>query len=218
VNAVIAAEIILYGPTYSTYTRTARLALEEKGIAYTLVGVDFLRGANKTPEHLSRHPFGKVPVLEHGQLKLFETAAILDYVDSAFAGVTLQPKEPRIRARMFQAIGVTVSYIYPAMVGQILVERLIKPVLGQPPDQNIVDSGLRRLRKGLAVLEGLVETPEFLIETSVSLADLYLVPMWAYFVQTPEGKAAAAEMPRLASWWNAMSSRPAVMKTSAALQ
>lgn len=213
-----AAEIVLYGPAYSTYTRTARLALEEKGVGYTLVEVDFLRGANKSPEHLLRHPFGKVPVLEHGRLKLFETAAILDYVDSAFAGATLQPKDARVRARMLQAIGVIVSYIYPAMVGQILVERLIKPVLGQPPDQSIVDSGLRRLRKGLAVLEGLVEAPSFLIETSISLADLYLVPMWAYFVQTPEGKAVAAGLPRLASWWDAMSSRSSVIKTAVVLQ
>jgi len=213
-----AADIILYGPKYSTYTRTARLALEEKGLGYTLVGVDFLRGANKTPEHLSRHPFGKVPVLEHGQLKLYETAAILDYIDSAFIGVPLQPKEARVRARMLQVIGVIISYIYPAMVGQILVERLIKPALGQPPDQSVVDLGLRRLRKGLAVLEDLVETPSFMIETSVSLADLYLVPMWAYFVETPEGKAAAAGLPRLNSWWNSMSSRSAVIKTAAVLQ
>lgn len=213
-----ATGIILYGPTYSTYTRTVRLALEEKGLGYTLVGVDFLRGAHKTPEHLSRHPFGKVPVLEHGQLKLYETAAILDYIDSAFVGVPLQPKDARIRARMLQTIGIIISYIYPAMVGQVLVERLMKPALGQPPDQSVIDSGLRRLRKGLAVLEDLVETPSFMIESSVSLADLYLVPMWAYFVETPEGKAAAAGLPRLNSWWHSMCSRPAVTKTAAVLQ
>jgi glutathione S-transferase len=213
-----AAEIILYGPTYSTYTRTARLALEEKGLGYTLVAVDFLRGANKTPEHLSRHPFGKVPVFEHGPLKLYETAAIVDYIDSAFVGAPLQPKDARIRARMLQVIGITVSYIYPALVGQILVERLIKPVLGQPPDQSIIESGLRRLSKGLTVLEGLVETPSFMIENSVSLADLYLVPMWAYFVQTPEGKATLARLPRLSSWWNSMSSRPAVIETNAVIE
>jgi|CXWL01.1.fsa_nt_gi glutathione S-transferase len=212
------AEIVLYGPTYSTYTRTARLALEEKGLGYRLVGVDFLRGANKTPEHLSRHPFGKVPVLEHGQSRFYETSAILDYIDSAFVGAPLQPKDARVRARMLQVIGVAVSYIYPAMVGQVLVERLIKPVLGQPSDQSILDSGLRRLRKGLAVLEGLVESPSFMIENSLSLADLYFVPLWAYFIQTPEGEAAMAGLPRLTSWWDAMSSRPAVIKTTAVLR
>jgi len=212
-----ATDLILYGPGYSTYTRTARLALEEKGIRYRLVEVDFLRGANKTPEHLSRHPFGKVPVLEHGNLKLYETAAITDYIDSAFAGTPLQPKDARVRARMLQVIGITVSYIYAPMVGQILVERLIKPVLGQTTDQTVVDSGMRRLRKGLGVLEHLVEGSSSIIEGSVSLADLYLVPMWAYFLQTPEAEAVVPTLPRLANWWTAMSVRPSVVNTNVPL-
>jgi len=127
-NTVTASDVILYGPGYSTYTRTARLALEEKGVSYRPVEVDFLRGAAKTPEHLSRHPFGKVPVLEHGDLRLYETAAITDYIDNAFSGPPLQPKDVRARALMLQVIGITVSYVYAPMVGQILVERLIKPV------------------------------------------------------------------------------------------
>ena len=213
-----AADLILYGPGYSTYTRTARLALEEKGVAYRLVENDFLRGANKTPEHLSRHPFGKVPVLEHGDLKLYETTAITEYIDSAFSGAPLQPKDARARARMLQVIGIANSYIYPPMVGQILVERLIKPVLGQTADQSVVESGMRRLRKGLEVLEHLVEGSSFMIEDTVSLADLYLVPMWAYFLQTPEGRIAAPTVPRLASWWSAMSARPSVVNTNAPLQ
>ena len=212
------ADLILYGPGYSTYTRTARLTLEEKGVGYRLVEVDFLRGANKTPEHVSRHPFGKVPVLEHGDMKLYETAAIVEYIDSAFPGAPLQPKDARARARMLQGIGIMVSYIYAPMVGQILVERLIKPVLGQSTDQTVVESGMRRLRKGLGVLEHLIEGPTFMVEGKVSLADLYLVPMWAYFLQTPEGEAVAPTLPRLAEWWSAMRVRPSVANTNAPLQ
>jgi glutathione S-transferase len=208
----------LYGPGYSTYTRTARLTLEEKGVGYKLVEVDFLRGAGKTPEHLSRHPFGKVPVLEHGDLKLYETAAITDYIDNAFPGPLLQPKDVRAHARMLQVIGITVSYIYGPMVGQVLVERLIKPVFGQTTDPTVVESGMRRLRKGLGVLEQLVEGHAFMIESSVSLADLYLLPLWASFLQTPEGEATAPTLPRLANWWAAMSARPSVVSTNAPLR
>jgi glutathione S-transferase len=217
-NTVTATDVILYGPGYSTYTRTARLALEEKGVSYRLVEVDFLRGAAKTPEHLSRHPFGKVPVLEHGDLKFYETAAITDYIDNAFPGPPLQPKDARARARMLQVIGITVSYLYVPLVGQILVERLIKPVLGKATDPTIIESSMRRLRKGLGVLEQLVEGPSFMIASSVSLADLYLLPMWAYFLQTPEGEAIAPTLPRLANWWAAMSERPSVVSTNAPLR
>ena len=212
------ADLVLYGPAYSTYTRTARLALEEKNVPYRLVEIDFLRGANRSTEHLARHPFGKVPVLEHGRLKLYETIAITDYIDSTFPGEPLQPKDATGRARMLQAVGIVTSYIYGPMVGQILVERLIKPVLGQPADEAVVESGVRRLKKGLAVLEPLVGEAPFSKGKSLSLADLYLIPMWAYFVQTPEGSMASSSLPRLQQWWQAVSERPSVVNTAAAIQ
>ena len=54
------AQPIVYGPAYGTYAGTARLALEEKSVDYDLVEVDLIAGATKAPEHLARHPFGKV--------------------------------------------------------------------------------------------------------------------------------------------------------------
>jgi len=212
------ADVVLYGPAYSTYTRTARLALEEKAARYRLVEVDFLRGANKSSEHLARHPFGKVPVLEHGEVTLYETIAITDYIDSTFPGHPLQPTDASGRARTLQAIGILMSYIYGPMVGQIIVERMIKPILGQPADEAVAQSGAHRLRKGLAVLEALMGNSPFLNGKSFSLADLYLIPMWAYFIQTPEGKAAMPTVPCLEQWWQAMSARPSVVNTAAVVQ
>ena len=57
--------VLLYGPVYSTYARTARLALEEKAVTYELREIDTLNGAGQMPEHLARHPWGKVPVIDH---------------------------------------------------------------------------------------------------------------------------------------------------------
>ena len=48
----------LYGPAYSTYTRSVRLAMEEKGVDYNLVEVDFLEGPMPA-EQVERHPFAK---------------------------------------------------------------------------------------------------------------------------------------------------------------
>ena len=87
--------IVLYGPAYSTYTRTARLALEEKEVAYRLHEVDTLAGEGQKPEHLARHPWGKVPVLEHDGFSLFETVAVTRYVDEGFPGRSLQPADAR---------------------------------------------------------------------------------------------------------------------------
>ena len=47
-----------------------RLALEEKGVGYDPVEVDLLGGPAQAPEHLARHPFGKVPAFEHDGCEL----------------------------------------------------------------------------------------------------------------------------------------------------
>jgi glutathione S-transferase len=54
---------IVYGPAFSTYVWSVRLALAEKGVAHELVEVPF--GAHREAPHLSRHPFSKVPAFEH---------------------------------------------------------------------------------------------------------------------------------------------------------
>lgn len=209
--------LIVFGPDYSTYTRTVRLVLEEKGIAYTLVPVDFLRGANRSPDHLARHPFGKVPVLQHGDFTLHEVGAITAYIEETFGGVELLPTDRRMRARTRELVGSIVAYIYPAMVGQIVVERLVKPLIGQCPDEESIDQGARRLESRLQVLEQYVGQHSYLLERSITLADLYLIPMWAYFLQTPEGKERVRIPEKLAHWWCVMRERPSVVATEACL-
>jgi glutathione S-transferase len=62
----------LYGLSRSVYTRTARLALEEKGVGYELCEVEIFGEHGVPPEHYARHPFGRIPVLEHDGFMLFE--------------------------------------------------------------------------------------------------------------------------------------------------
>lgn len=79
----------IIGSTRSTYTRVVRMVCEEKGIAYTMT--DVLLGA---PELSAIHPFGKMPVLRHGDVELFESKAIATYLDRRFAGPQLLPSDP----------------------------------------------------------------------------------------------------------------------------
>ena len=52
---------IVYGPAFSTYVRTVRLALEEKPASYELVDVAMMKGAHREPEHLAKPPTGNSP-------------------------------------------------------------------------------------------------------------------------------------------------------------
>jgi len=97
---------IIFGPAYSTYARSARLALEEKGVPYKLQEVDIMKGECQTPAYLARQPFAKVPAFEHDGFTLYETAAIERYVDQAFPGPKLQPADPKRQARMTQIISI----------------------------------------------------------------------------------------------------------------
>lgn len=206
------AKPTLYGPGYSTYARAARLALEEKGVSYDLVEVDFMAGG-MPDEHLARHPFAKVPALEHDGLMLYETVAIERYVDEAFDGPSLQPSDPGARARMTQIISIIDSYTYPRTVGDLVIQRLVQPMLGGTADESIIEAALPEVDKSMAELERLLGDQEYLAGSALSLADLHLAPIFAYFVATPESKAIMENKPGLNAWWQRMGSRESLEKT-----
>ena len=208
---------VIYGPAYSTYARTVRLALEEKGADYDLVEVDILSGANQTPEHLARHPFGKVPAFEHDGLELYETDAIIRYIDEAFQGVDLQPADAAARARMAQAISVVGGYAYPAMIGQIFVQRAVMPITGGTADEEAIAAAIPRAETAVAALEKLIDGNACLAGDRLSLADLLLIPVYDYFAQIPEGQKMLAKAPNLQRWWQTVQSRPSVQKTRPSL-
>ena len=133
-KGAIMAIPIIYGPAYSTYTRTARLALEEKPAEYRLEPVDILTGAAQQSNHLARQPFGKVPAFEHDGETIYETNAIVRYIDQVFPGQSLQPADPRRAARMNQVIGIIDAYGYGAIIGKLFWQRAIVPMQGGQPD------------------------------------------------------------------------------------
>jgi glutathione S-transferase len=204
--------VILHGPGYSTYARTARLALEEKGVAYTLNEVDILSGKGNAPEHLARQPWGKVPAFEHDGFSLFETFAITRYVDEAFPGPALQPADTRARARMTQICGIVDSYAYGAMVQKVFWQEVIVPMQGGRPNAELAAEGMKVAERSLDVIQGLMGG-ELLCGSAVTLADLHLLPVVEYLRMTKAGAAAFTARPKLAAWWDTMNARESVLRT-----
>jgi glutathione S-transferase len=204
--------VILHGPGYSTYARTARMALAEKGVDHQLNEVDILTGQGHAPEHLARQPWGKVPAFEHDGFSLFETFAITRYIDEAFPGPALQPADPKVRARMTQICGVIDSYAYGAMVGKVFWQAVVVPMQGGTPDAAVLDSGLEATRQSLGVIESLMQG-DLLCGSQVTLADLHLLPVLDYLAMVEAGKAALAASPKLAAWHARMGERPSAVST-----
>ncbi|MEM7022357.1 MAG: glutathione S-transferase family protein [Pseudomonadota bacterium] len=211
------AKPTIYGPAYSTFARACRLALEEKGADYDLIEVDILSGANQTPEHLARQPFGKVPAFEHDGLKLYETDAIVRYIDDVFPGSGLVPPDAASRARMTQAMSVIGNYAYPCMIGQIFIQRAVMPMIGNTSDEEAIAAAVPQAETSVAALEELINGNAYLAGDGLSLADLVFVPVYDYLSQTPEGQKILESAPNLRRWWDTVSTRPSVEATKPAL-
>jgi glutathione S-transferase len=204
---------LLFGAPYSVYVRTARLALEEKGVDYRLVPVDIFAPEGPPPEHMARQPFGKIPAFEHQGFRLYETGAITRYVDEAFPGPALQPADARDRARMNQIISIFDSYAYRTLVWDIYVERVSLPATGATPDEARIAAALPKAEICLSALADLVGEAPWLVGSAITLADLHAAPVIRLFRLTPEGGNLLMKHDRLARWWDRISARPSFLRT-----
>jgi|DewCreStandDraft_4_1066084.scaffolds.fasta_scaffold00029_267 glutathione S-transferase len=204
----------IYGPGYSTYVRTVRMVLEEKGAPYELVEVDLLKGEHRQPAHLARNPFGTVPAFEQNGFALYESRAIATYLDRILPEPRLTPSEPRAEARMLQIQGIVDSYAYDPMIRVIFIQRAVIGAQGGTVDEAAIAAARPKAELALAEVERLMGGGPFLAGAEPSLADLWLAPVLAYFRMVPEGRAAMAARPGLTAWLGRIEARPSFARTA----
>jgi glutathione S-transferase len=192
---------IVYGLRDSVYVQALRLALWAKSVSYDLVEVD-VWSIGQDPEHLERHPFGKIPAFEHGELRLYETSPTCRYVDEAFPGPMLQPATPIGRAVMGQAISIMDNYAYRSLVWGLYFERFEAPRRGREPDESRLSSARGLAATCLRALDALAPNQPWLAGDTLTLADLHAAPMFKLFLTTPDAEALIRPHPRLRDWWS----------------
>ncbi|MER8644499.1 glutathione S-transferase family protein [Mesorhizobium sp. M1252] len=200
------AKPVVDGADYSVYVRIVRLVLAEKGIDYDLVPVDVFAAEGTPAWYFEHHPFGRIPAVEHDGFRLFETSAIARYVDEAFDGPALQPKDARTRATMNQIIGMLDAYAYRSMVWDVAVERLEK----EAPDEALVANGLRQAETVLRVLTALKPPGPWLLGDQLTLVDLHAASIIAYFVKVADGQKLLAAFADIQAWWDGIAKRPSL--------
>ena len=172
-------------------------------------------GAHRAEEHLKRHPFGRVPALEHGDFCLYETQAILRYADTLGSGPSLVPGDARAVARMNQVVGIVDWYVFPSIMIGVTAERLMSQFFwGRPADESNIEKAMPVARTCVAELERLKGASEFMAGNSLSIADLMLVPQLEYFRATPEG-AGLLKGTSLDGWLTRMGMRASMQATQA---
>lgn len=202
---------VVHGVPGSPYLRSALLGLEEKQLPYRLAPMPM--GTAHSAEHLARHPFGRIPVLDDGDFRLYETQAILRYVDSLAPHNPLQPRDPQAAARMNQIVGIVDWYVFPQITVKIAAERLMSQAFwGRAANEETVAAALPVARTCMSELVRLKGSAPFLTGDSVSIADLMLAPQLIMFGMTPEGQA-LLKGTGLEEWTARMSARPSLQAT-----
>jgi glutathione S-transferase len=185
------SEVVVYGVPGSPFMRSALIALEEKHAPYRIEPL--APGALKSEEYRRLHPFGRVPAIRHGEFHLYETQAILRYVDARFPNPPLQPGDAESIGRMNQAIGINDWYLFPQVARVIVFERIVGPVLfGQTPNEDAIAAALPDARLCLGELDRLLGRNAHLAGADFSLADIQLAPQIEYLAATPEGASIIA--------------------------
>ncbi|XP_027367662.1 glutathione S-transferase F13-like [Abrus precatorius] len=208
----------LYGLAMSTNTTRAMICLHEKEVDFELIPVNVFTAEHKQPPFLSKNPFGLVPVLEDGDLTLFESRAITAYVAEKFkeAGPDLiRHKEPK-EAALVKVWTEVESHHYESAVSPIIYEYFVAPFEGKEPNKSVIDTNVEKLKNVLDVYEAKLSSTKYLAGDFYSLADLSHISETHYFMQTPLASM-INERPSVKAWWEDISSRPAFNKVVGAM-
>jgi glutathione S-transferase len=203
--------IVLYGFDGSTYVRTVRMLLAEKGADYEQVPVNVLKGEPRQPEHMARHPFGKVPVLDHDGVRIIETGAIASYLDEVLPGPSFTPESSKDRARMRMAMGIVDSYGYGALIA-VAGYHLFPDFIDGPDEEarKHAIAGSRRVLRELMKIRG---GSAFIAGERPSLGDFYVAPICFLVSLTPDANEVFA-VDGFAAWWGQIQAKSSYQATA----
>jgi len=198
----------IIGSSQSTYTRVVRMVCEEKGIDYALTESQL--GA---PEILAIHPFGKMPVLRHGDFTLCESKAIATYLDRSFPGPPVIPSQPRLAALTEQWVSLVNTVMDATLIRTYLLAYAFPKTADGKPDRKTIDAVTPALREQFAILDRAVAGTGHLVGDRFTFADINLLPILFYVRQLPEGAEALAAAAHLALYYDRHAARPSFART-----
>ncbi len=201
-------KVELIGPAPSTYTRVARMVCEEKTIPYELKQMP-----PHSPDVDAIHPFGKVPVMRHGDFELCESKAIATYLDLSFPGPKLIPTEPRQAALTEQWVSLVNTKMDGTLVRTYLLNYIFPKGSDGKPDRKVIDAVVPAVKDEIDLLDRTVAKNGFLAGDSFTVADINVMPILAYLRNFPESGAAIAAAKSLSAYFDRLSARPSFQNT-----
>ncbi len=201
------AKLEIFGVPQSTFVRTTRIALEEKGVPYTLTPM-----RPQSPEILALHPFGKVPAMRHGDFALFESRAIIAYADRVFEGPKLVPDDPKIAAVAEQWASAIAMSVFPASFPYMREFAFPSGPDGTRDDAAIA-AAWPAVRTNLAILDRALSDGIYLAGATFTLADMYALPVLAYLQGFPDSGSVMKDSASLTRYMKRCVERPSFVTT-----
>jgi glutathione S-transferase len=199
----------IIGAPQSNYVCVVRIACLEKGVPYTLVPA-----IPHSPEVDAIHPFGKIPVMRHGDVTLSESRAICFYIDHTFDGPSLAPRNPVEGGRTEEWISLVNTHIDPLLVRQYLRAHFFPGTPDSSPDRAAIDAALPKMEQHFAVLDRAVAKTGHLVGDTFTLADINLLPILYYMDKMPESSEMLRRHASLRSYFDRHMSRPSARETA----
>lgn len=210
--------MILYSGPLSLFSRKVEIALAEKGLGYTRVEVPFSQTMGYAPKHrqvVALNPKGQVPVLLDGELALYDSTVILEYLEDICPSPPLYPVDARQRARV-RLLELEADEVLLQPVRQLMFRT-------EPPGQDQARRAQQEDQAGLAYpmiaanharLDGMLAATAFLAG-DFSAADIatFMIVHWTLRLGAP-GLAAT---PNLRRWYRELAGRPSVAVAIAAI-
>jgi UPF0176 protein len=193
--------LVLHSYRRCPFAIRVRWMLEEKGLPYQVIEENL---SEFSPELLALHPEGRVPLLKHHDLVLYESAIIDEYLEEQFPEPRLMPLQPEARARL--------------RLWTYWSNQIFKPDLdawkyeARKMTEDDREKLLERLHEHLKKLHSALSRHEYLIGEVFSMADLHVFPLLRQLTRAEPRPPGWKDYPALHAWIERMKARPTFQK------
>lgn len=193
----------IYGADLSIPSNKVRYTANALDLDYQYHRVDLFQGEHKSPDHVSKHPAGKVPCISDDGFVLFESNAINKYF-AAKMNSSLYPGEIRQRAIVDQWIDFASLHVGAAML-RVFFNKIVAPAAGMEVDPRSMQDGMTFLDGFLPIVEAQLRDNQHLASEALTLADITLL---ANLDPSEVSEVDLSGYPSLVNWRNRLKKQP----------
>jgi glutathione S-transferase len=209
----------LYWGSGSPFAWRVMLTLEVKGLDYESKLLEFSKSENKSPEYLKLNPRGKVPTLKDGAFVIYESLAIMTYLDRKYPTPPLFGNSPEETGQIWRLISECESYLVSAG------DKVVRPIFfGKGLDKfDEIQQAAQTIRQELTTVDEQLTHSNWLVGKQITAADISVFPLVQLLLRAASKEAAqplnlgllplGQSFPNVARWVERIEALPNYQRT-----